>query len=199
MKKITIVAAAAVLLLGVVAVQPAEAVCPNARNITTAEPGVGTSYIYTPGAVPQVSGAYYYPTTVSPAATGVFWSLTGGNPAVNAGNDNGAVTQYYWWNLGIGFVGGGIYGSYIGNYYGLNNWSTAGIDGCIDNDGSDPVGFDPDQCMVMMLQDQVDDIGYWALLAQSGDAGDYFFNRAAGNGAITLGAIPKPTDRKSVV
>ncbi len=196
MKKVILFAVVAVAMLGAAALQPANAACSSPRLFTSIEnAGAGLySYVYTPG-FPFPNGG------LSDNMEAVFWSFSGGNPASGLGNDNGSWSAlggtapwfYQGYNVGTLFYPGSIY-----NVAGTNTWANGSVDGCIDNDGSvgppdPPPHFDLDQCMVVLVTDQVGGVGYFALVAQSPTpAGAYFLNQAAGNGAITLAPIPKP-------
>ncbi len=189
MKKV-ILFAVAVALLGAVAWQPANAVCPPPiGSFSSIQSSTEYSYVYTPGV--HANGL-----AVSDDFDAVFWSFSGGDPATGSGNDNGA-----WAALGgtapwidQGYIyGGNIYPASIYNYDGTNNWANGDLDGCILNEGA-TTGLDGTECMVVLLTDEVNGVGHFALVAQSPTGtGSYPLNEAAGNGAITLAPLPKPS------
>ncbi len=195
MKKVILFAAVAVAMLSLAALQPVQAACGSPRSFTTSN-GAEYSYLYTPG-YPHANGQ-----SVSDNFDGVFWSFGGGVPGAT-GNDSGSfgprvptgtAGQYYAWLYPGGTFGTLFYPAMIYNAGGYSNWADARVDGCIDLDGSDPALVDPDQCMVVLLTDEVGGVGYFALIAQGANpSGDYFLNEAAGSSAITLAPIPKPS------
>ncbi len=172
--------------------------CSLPRTFSTLESAEDFSYIYTPG----------YPfandRSISDDFDAIFWSLGGGNPALGEGNDmgefgpfvpTGSTGQHYAWIYPGGIVGTVLYPALIYNSGGYSNWADPRIDGCIDNDGSDPLLNDEDQCMLVLLADQSDNgsVGYFGLIAQNASPfGSYYLNRAADNGPIVLDEIPKP-------
>ncbi len=191
MKKVILFAAVAVAMLSLAALQPVEAACGLPRSFTTSN-GAEYSYLYTPG-YPHANGQ-----SISDNFDGVFWSFGGGNPGAG-GNDSGgfgptvATGAYYAWLYPGGTFGTLFYPALIYNPGGYSNWADARVDGCIDLDGSNATGLDPDQCMVVLLTDEVGGVGYFALIAQAPNAGgNYFLNEAAGNSGIVLAEIPKP-------
>ncbi len=179
-------------LIVVAATHDARAACSTPRTFTTLN-GADHSYLYTPG-YPHANGR-----SLSDKFHAVFWSLGNGDPANGVGNDSGTfgpftpVGSYYAWLYPGGTFGTLFYPALIYNSLGDATWSDPRVDGCIDDDGSDPVLPAPDQCMVVAMTDYVDGRGYFGLIAQPPDAnGNYLLNEAAGNGPIVLGPIPKP-------
>ena len=197
-KKMLIAAGIASLAILVGSITPVEAVCtaPRAFSTVTAD---FTSYVYRADIIPIWGGTYTSPTPVyyGPVPSidfdfnGVFWSLTGGDPAVNAGNDNGALAPYGYWMYYGGTTGGSYYPFYMSG-----SWSQGGVDGCIDLDGSDPALPDDDQCMAVLLED-ADGAGnsFFALLTQPRDGSSNY--RFGGGADVVLQPIPKPRIKTS--
>lgn len=177
MKKVILFAAVAVAMLGMAALQPAMAACGSPRTFSSIASATAYSYIYTPG--------YPFPNgrSTSDNVEGLFWSFSGGDPALGVGNDSGlldgaalAPDGYAAW-LYPGGTGAYLYPTAIYSYNGYSNWADGRIDGCIDLDGSDGALVDPDQCMVVLLTDEVGGVGYFALIAQSPTGtGNYLLN-----------------------
>ncbi len=180
-----------------------QASCGAPRSFTSVEDHLSKySYIFTPG-FPFFDPAIDSERSTSPELDGVFWSFGGGDPSVSIGNDmgtfgpfapTGSSGQYAAW-IYTGYSGpAGLYPALIYNPGGYNHWADPRIDGCIDLDGSDGLQLDPQQCMVVLLTDQANGSGYFALIGESVQpSGNYFLNRAADNGPIVLSAIPPPT------
>ncbi len=104
----------------------------------------------------------------------------------------GSANQYSGWIYPGGTPGTVFYPTGIYNAGGFATWADGRVDGCIDLDGSS-AGLDGDQCMVVLLSDQVNGVGHFALLAQSPTPqGSYLLNQAAGNGPTVLAPIPAP-------
>ncbi len=186
------------VFLGLIAgSRPAEASCGVARTFSTKNAAYGAHYIYTPGY--PFSGTQ----PVSNYALGFFWSLAGADKALGVGNDDGTKfgspfpavyggqSAEDWWDATgpYSFIGSGTTPQ-----DGFHNWSNTGIDGCIDNDGSDTGSLDADQCMFVLLGDDPDgSTGFFALLADSPRAGNYEFNEALGVGEqIVMAPVPQP-------
>ncbi len=181
--------------------RPASA-CTTPRIFSGVESAYAYSYIYTPG-YPHPNPAFGGATTITVDLRGVFWSFGGGDPALNGGNDmgtfgpfapTGSNGQYAAWMYSGGSFYGLLYPAAIYNRGGFANWTDPRVNNCIDRDGSDPQLWDSDQCMVVLLSDQVEGVGYFALFAQATDnVGNYFFNRATNNQRAVLTVIPRPT------
>ncbi len=198
------IALTVVTMLALAVSQPAAASCDQARSFTTLENEFEYSYLYTPGH-PFAVGPDGTPSTISSNFDGLFWSFGGGDARIGIGNDMGEFGPFIP-TSSVGTAGpynAWIYPGYFSDTYhypalihnplGFNNWADARVDGCIDYDGTDEILFDQDQCMVVVLTDRVDSVGYFATIAQGPhEGGSYFLNRAAGNSPITLAPIPKP-------
>ena len=132
---------------------------------------------------------------VSPAITGVFWALGTGDPVVGAGDDNGAFSGGLQpgdsWIKQVSEVfndlyhypafltlKGGDFGFQSGNPV---NWSLP-VDGCVENAGPDP-------CTCVLLSDDWNNIGYFALLGSKRSPN---FDLSTG-GDIVLAPIPVAT------
>ncbi len=191
------VAIVLVFLCLVAASRPAEASCGVARKFSTKNPDYGDHYIYTPGY------PFYPDQSISNYALGFFWSFLGANKTVGIGNDDGlnfgspfpavygGQSAEDWWDStgSKSFIGSGT-----APEDGFHNWSIAGIDGCIDNDGSDNALLDTDQCMFVLLGDDPDGFtGYFVLLADSPRAGNYEFNEGlVDEEPIMMAPVPQP-------
>lgn len=173
MKKITTIAAGAALALLVFAAgTPAQAACGNAYAIAALDNVAieGALFPYAYSAIPMNT----------PNGTVDFWSVTSGDPAIGAGDDNGAFDP----GLG-GFGAVDFYGSnYNYTTYISTNWAAnATIDGCIDSQGL------PDaRITCVMVNDSFEDVGYWAIMGDQADAGGNF---NFGTGPFTLVPVPK--------
>jgi len=152
---------ATALLLVAVAAQPAQAACPPPYAIDHISEWVVSNPDWPAGAY----YTYYIPAT-SPNLTGVFWALTGGDPTVGVGNDNGALnfnfteeTAYmpYWEYSHFPMtINAGL----------PMSWGPASVDGCIDATGSDSTLPDAQQCTCMLLTDEWNGAGYYAVLSK---------------------------------
>lgn len=164
---------------------PSDAFCANSRRIASTGFG-GISYVFTPGVC---DGGYPCPgdgTSVTDDASGDFWLLGFGDPFEGAGIDSGA-----WPALEGSYQLDGwlyIYHPYEAVLYG--NWAgDLRVDGCPDSVA--PPG-SPGLCTAIQLSDQLDGVGYFALLsAASNAAGEYDYEQA-GNADITLAEIQRP-------
>jgi hypothetical protein len=137
---------------------PAFAICSSARLF------VSDSYIYTPG-VDVGDGPLQ--SSVTENLTGHFWILGFGDPELLRGVDNGAHA---------GFGQSEVDDPWIFTYPGYpaffsGHWAESQyIDGCVDTvAGCCPFPLNRNVCMVVMLTDQHDATGYFALLADLSD------------------------------
>ncbi len=174
----------------------AEASCALARTFSTKNPAYGAHYIYTPGH--PFSGTQ----PISNYALGFFWSLNGADKTLYAGNDDGTKfgspfpavyggqSAEDWWDATgpYSFIGSGTTPQ-----DGFHNWSNAGVDGCIDLDGTSGA-LDGDECMFVLLGDDPDgSTGFFAILSDSPRAGNYEFNEPLGVGEqILMAPVPPP-------
>lgn len=157
---------------------PAIAACAEQRLISTVRAGGIVRYVYTPGFCDE--GYPCDPFSVSLELDGDFWSLGAGDPLVGAGIDDGAFPAFE--NAGGYYYTDGWLKSYAGYAsYIYSGWaSDFRIDGCPD----------PGGCMAIQFSDQVDNIGYFALLTAASDTqGDFYFDPG---GPIVLAEIPRP-------
>jgi hypothetical protein len=182
-KTFNVVAALAVLVVLVAAVQPANASCGNARQF------FADDYIFTPG-VCVTDGNYPCGagTSVSPAFKGSFWHVGNGNPTIGPGNDNGAYDVSRWTPTpDPGYPVSGFNGSWLPP-------DLPGPDGCPDvPQPSSPAA----RCMAVLLED-VDSEGapVFALLTAPANAQfNYNFNQGA---EINLAPLPKVSILNSV-
>jgi len=168
---ILVVAALGILVAAV----PSRAHCENARIVSAAFPPGQLSYIQTPGVEPGPASA-----SVTEDLKGAFWALGAGQPTELEGDDSGSFPAlresdpgWVRWKLGepVTFH---------------TTWAAdRGIDGCIDDVASE------DKCVAVLLTDQDQSRGYFALLATAPVFGNYSFAQP-GNAPIVLAAIPRP-------
>lgn len=176
-------------LLAVALMLPsAEASCPNARGINPSN-----LTLQTPGTFTGPYGPY----SISAEFKTVFWSFgtnPGGLPGPG-GNDSGTIDPAC-------LVYRAPYGdlSHLDGGLGCSHWNAAGVDGCVDADGTNGTAADPAQCTVLLFSDDDDaGIGYFALLSVGPDAGqNYDFSVATGGAGVTLAPVPKPNITGSV-
>lgn len=188
---------AAALLLCAVAVQPAWAACAAPYAI------IQEDWIVTN---PDWPVGYYYiygSPAVSPDITGNFWALTGGDPVIGAGNDNGA--------LSFNFAVVPAFAAYEGyndahfpwQMNGGNplSWQPADVDGCIDVTGSVPTGPDLQQCTCLLITDNWNGEGYYVinstfvaadLATYRMTSGDNELAMPGASGDLILSPVPKP-------
>ena len=156
---------------------PTQAVCPFARLIGSANQSGGVSYVYTPGVDPASSPSM---SSISSAFEGSFWALGAGDPAIGAGFDNGSFQAERLPNAVDGWIASYVgYPAFISSSWGAD----AGIDGCID-DAAEP------RCTVILLEDEVDSIGYFALLSDLADGGLNFSYLQPNDAPINLAPLP---------
>lgn len=167
---------ALVASLGLLSV-PAGANCVVGYQITSISQQE-VSYLYTPGVDPATSENQLSITSAFDAA---FWALGSGNPVVGAGNDSGALEPY--------LTTPGTPADWIFTYPGyppyiFGNWAQSpAVDGCI-------ISAPGPYCTVVLLEDRVDSIGYYALLSDLGDANIAFDFIQPDGGHIVLAEIP---------
>jgi hypothetical protein len=178
-----------VLALG----SPAFAVCVAPRTFASSGGTAAEAYVYRSDVAAAWGGVYPDVSSgpgpsLSPSVRGSWWSLGSGNPQPLVGVDNGTQgAAGYWLFYGGTSAGGNYYAYYI-----AGSWSgDVAIDGCIDTTGSNPAAPDPDQCMMLMIND-TDGAGngYFALASDNADGiGNYDFSTT---GQIVLQPVPKP-------
>jgi hypothetical protein len=189
-----------------VACTEAGAACVAARLLASRSI-TGESYLFTPG------GPFGTDGLALNDPRGQFWSAGYGNPSGPAppNNDcgrNAGETSFY--NEAYCAAGGSCswlengyegYGAFIEDFYGTSHWNTPGTDGCIDFDGSDGNHIDsglpdPDQCTVVLIDDDDDrGVGYFLFAAQGPDGfgtANYYFNEAFADQDVSLVRIPVP-------
>ena len=128
MSRCSLILAVALLAM----VQPAYAICANARGIATIETPNTYSYIYSPGI--GVFGGNpalgYAGTTLTSDVAGAFWRIGFGDPRFSHGADSGA-----WPPSGCLYYSSDCWLYHYPNYPVLINttWAASGlIDGCAD-------------------------------------------------------------------
>jgi hypothetical protein len=172
---------------------PAFAICVAARTFASLGATESTAYVYRADVAAAWGGVYPGVSngpgpSVSSSVNGSWWALGAGNPTNGVGVDNGTQgAAGYWLFYGGTSAGGNYY-----PYYVAGAWSgDLGIDGCIDNTGSNPALADTDQCMYLLISDEDGaGNGYFALLSDNADGlGNYDFSTT---GQIVLQAVPKP-------
>jgi len=178
----TVVVSVAIILLAAIAPR-IHATC-FARLFNSSN-ALGYSYVYTPGVTHGPDA-----TTVSEKMRGAFWMLGNGVPGSvpDQGIDNGRFEAievsgpgcfHYGWVRGFP-----PYGAYIGG----PSWSSnMNIDGCPDSITSGQ------KCMAVLLTDEVNGVGYFALLTDEADASQNYDFVQAINGPINLVPMPIPT------
>ncbi len=169
MKKMKIFAVALGLLVAIVAVQPANAACDNARSIVSLGGGL-TSYVI---AVPVGTGVNG--TSVTAAFAGTWWALGEGDAASPGGVDSGTFPGAEWLYT---------YPNYPVSI--LTGWNADNrIDGCIDATTS--------TCTAMQLTD-VNEEGtpVFAILSSEQDEFKNYSFIQAGGAPINLAATPAP-------
>ena len=179
------VALAAVAALGLVAVPAANAGCANAYLVASGQKRI----VSNPNACAD-NGAYCYSgfgypgdAPLSPGFDAVFWSMTTGNPAIGAGDDNGGFDSTNWVDIYF-FPSVGYYRN--PTIIPGTNWTQAG-DGCVDNQGTDGT-----QCTCMGMFDEWNSVGYFALLADRKDALSNYDFQPWIPGDLRLAPVPPP-------
>jgi hypothetical protein len=200
MRSITRLAIGAAVVLSVAAaVQPAQAAC--------APPGftfnsLGAYLVSNPDWCGGDGSGCQDAAAVSPNLSGFFWGQTNGNAARLAGTDNGAWPVHEWTkSVGIPYAGGTYwYPAFltVNDYptnpagvagYPLNWGSTNIIDGCPSTDIT-PTIF-ADECSCILLTDQWNGDGYFAILSSKADAlGNFPIFQDAGT-TVQFAPIPR--------
>jgi len=191
-------------LLGVVVAQPTHASCASSHLLDTQNEYLVSNPDWG-GAGGTGSCGFPYGCYASESAPpissdflGHFWSLGTGSPTVGAGDDNGSFhsrlwtkarsanfneTYYYpaWMTLDLPDDPSDVPGD-------PPDWSIAG-DGCVLNQGATS-GIDGTECTCVLLNDQWNGKGHFAVLSARVD-GPGNFDLSTGN-AIRLSSIPRP-------
>jgi hypothetical protein len=163
------------ILTAIVSAGPNHAACQNLRIISTLFPRGTHSYIHTPGVEPSATGS-----SITEDFEGFFWALGSGHPVHGAGNDSGIFKA-----MGEGRDG---WIQREAGYPATFNTSWASnrhIDNCIDDSDAET------KCTTVLLTDQHNGTGYFAVLTSAADRGNYSFVQP-GNAPIVLAPIPKP-------
>jgi hypothetical protein len=180
----------AVFVLGLLlsVAQPAQAECGLARLIRSISP-TGFSYIQTPGVVPTIGTS----SSVTTGAAGSFWILGNGDPTAHPAGDEQGVDSGSWPAVegGYGYYyygwvtfGLSPYAAYAYSAAISGTWAADGrIDGC-----PDPV---PNACIAVLISDQHDGVGYFAMITKARDLNGNYELTQAGNAPYDLVQIPK--------
>lgn len=193
----TFALAVLILLVVTAALTPVQAKCTSSRLITTNSVD-GRTFIWNPTIFHPPCGAgfnpySYYEHPVSELFEGIFWGLGSGDPALILGDDSGTYaadgTNDTWlsWNDAYYVTYNGLL--YAGEIFA--NWGASNdIDGCIPTNA----------CECVLLSDQVDGVGYFAMASGLSDANGNLSLTQAGTGCggsdgsdILLAAMPTPT------
>jgi hypothetical protein len=175
MRRAFVIVCVIVALLGF---RAAEGYCAPLYRFDSKSPPPLKSFVFTPGVCD--GGAPCSDTSVTPAFTGAFWRLGQGDPVVGLGSDNGtypaqADASEAWTKHGSNFP------TLLDGY-----WGDIRIDGCVDWPPGAP------RCMTVLLGDQADGSGYFALLTADANAmGDFKFAQPD-SAPIDLVPVPKP-------
>jgi hypothetical protein len=193
----TFALAVLVALVVTAALTPVQAKCTSSRLIQT-NTADGQTRVYNPATFDVVCLAgyapySYYQSPVSPAFEGIFWALGTGDVALGLGDDSGSYaadgsnTPWFTWEY---YPPGGPYPGYTRGGQIFANWGGAdSVDGCV------PTG----TCECVLLTDEVDGVGYFALATGLSDANGNLNLTQSGApcgtspGDIVLAPIPTPT------
>lgn len=163
------------VLMGLASSGPNFAVCQNARIVSTIFPNGSYSYIYTPGVEAGSTTS-----TITGDFEASFWAMGAGHPSARHGVDSGAFAA-----LGPERDGWVTHSSGAPAYF-HTTWAAGKmIDDCIDSEDIQTT------CTAVLLTDQHDGKGYFALLSASPVRGNYSFAQP-GNGPIVLAPVPVP-------
>lgn len=188
MRAWTKIGVAAALLLVAVAAQPALANCPSPSGINTAgewvisNPDWGTGSYYSTGGP-----------SLSPEARAVYWALTGGDPALGQGADNGT----YVVTLGVApnyapYEGsGGFFYPRVINNGNPMNWQASPVDGCITSTGSSSSTDDNQQCTCILVSDTWAGDSFYAVVSAFRDQFNNY-NPMTGDSDISVGSGGEP-------
>ena len=162
-------------LTGLLSGVPDHATCQNARIVSTRFPQGTHSYIYSPGV--EVGEAT---SSISADFEASFWALGAGHPAFQLGVDSGAFAA-------LGPERDGWVRHPVGSpAYFHTTWAAGkNVDDCIDTEDIKTT------CTVVLMSDQVQGRGYFALLSATPLRGNYSFVQPE-NGPIVLAPIPTP-------
>lgn len=189
-------ALAALVLVLAAALTPAQAKCDGPAVIVTNSPE-GRTFVWNEGTFTPTCTAgfppYQYAATnaVSNDFFGAFWQLGSGDVTIGLGNDSGTLdalntadTTQGWFNFYSWATG-----SYAGEIFA--DWAVSpAVDGCIG----------PNVCECVLLTDQYEGVGYFAVIAGTTEpTADFFLTQAGsnctgvGDGLIVMKPVPEPT------
>ena len=152
---------------------PIFAVCESARIVSSIYPRGVHSYLVTPGVTPGPGSS-----SVTADVGGSFWALGAGDAEPHVGCDSGEfrpIGEHGWVKRPDG------YPAFINTTWARD----ASIDNCISDVQTE------EQCVAVLVTDQVSDSGYYALLTAAHQRRDYSLVQP-GNAPITLALIPTP-------
>lgn len=207
-----VIGAALALLVGAM-VQPAWAACGGSRLMDN-----GGAYLVSnpnwggAGASTQTCAGYGCYSgengpAISASFSGSFWALDAGDPAFGLGIDNGDWDVSNWSKAVVANFGGEDY--YYASFLSLTGsepsyvagapptWSFA-ADGCITDAGTTPGVIDGGECSCMLLTDEWDGVGYFAVLSNFTDVGSGNFDMTpstvdwGGVPSIQMAPLPRP-------
>lgn len=180
----------AVFVLGLLlaVAQPAQAECGFARLVRSIDT-TGYSYVATPGVTPTIGVI----SSVTNGAKGAFWILGNGNPTPHPAGDELGADNGSWpaveGSYGYYYYGWLTFGLSPYAYYPYSaavsgTWAQDGrIDGC-----PDPI---PNACIAILLNDELDGVGYFALITKARDANGNYELVQPGNAPYNMVQIPK--------
>jgi hypothetical protein len=200
MKLLNGIAIAALTMLLAATLAPVNAACSGSTPRFATFDATNASFIWTQDYfIPYYIGdanyaPWMYPGNppVTSGFSGLFWALGAGDPATGLGDDNGTHTEDGWFDYNATPAVNFYYAGYIDT-----DWSVAGIDGCLYNAGATG-SLDGDECTCVLLSDQYDSEGYFAVASGQVDVvGNTVLDMPGsddnGNsGPIILMPIPKP-------
>ena len=167
--------ALALVLVASASIGPNHAACQNARIVSTLFPNGSYSYIFSPGVEVGATSS-----SITGDFEASFWALGAGHPSFGQGVDSGAFTA-----LGPERNGWVTHPAGSPAYFHTTWASGKTVDGCIDTEDIKTT------CTAVLLSDQHDGTGYFALLSASPVQGNYSFVQPD-NGPIVLAPVPVP-------
>lgn len=179
-----------VVLLGA---GPVRARCNGPGLITTKASPTKASLIWTEGWGPSYHEDIAYQTTppVTSNFRGTFWSLGRGSTGIGTGDDSGEFDFVRLNDSARGFY----YESYGGYFYGgelFTGWGAGPSDGCLFNAALESgVPVDGFGCTCLLLTDQRDGQGYFAIVSARPNANGNSFLNLPENAPIILRPVPR--------
>lgn len=167
---------------------PAQATCGSPQLYTTIS--TNTSFVWVDGwdvvyYAPGYPPASFTQPPTTPEFFAVYWALGTGNTILGVGDDAGTYTVppqgWVYYDL--------LGGAYPTGAKVFGNWAQQGIDGCIPANGT---------CECLLMTDEKDGIGYFAIASKATDAnGNAYFVQPGTTAAgfappIILRAVPAP-------